>query len=167
MKKTLVFALLICMILPLCACTVRSEPYATYGKYEITVNMFEYWIAYYKARFYSSFAGYGLVDGEYDESVWDQTADGDTPLSQQITEHVDGQINEMLICAELYDSLGLSKNAQTKKQLSDTVDGLIDQDISAAVVLISAVLRLDVQRAPSIVGSKTRIRAVVITHTGD
>ena len=120
------------MLLPLCACTVSSPAYASYGKYEITVNMYEYWIAYYKARFYSSFADYGLVDGEYDESVWDETADGDKTLAQQIVEHVDTQINEMLICAGIYDELGLSNNAAAKKQLQNTIDELINQDMNAA-----------------------------------
>ena len=132
MKKPLIFLLLLCTVLPLCACTVSSPVYASYGKYEITHNMYEYWIAYYKARFYVSFAEYGLVDGEYDESVWDEKADGQTALSQQITEHVDSLINEMLVCSEIFDRLGLNNDASVKKQLDETVDELISEDMSSA-----------------------------------
>lgn len=122
------------MAVSLCACTVSSAVYASYGgKYEITENMYKYWTAYYKARFYSSFAEYGLVDGEnYDESVWDQMPDGITPLSKQITDHVDKTIKEILICAELYDQTGLNKGKDAETQLKNTVDALISKDISAA-----------------------------------
>lgn len=133
MKKTVVFILLLCTAFLLCACAVSSPVYASYGKYEITRNMYEYWIAYYKARFYSSFAEIGLVDGQqYDESVWDQTTDGDTTLGEQITEHVDSLINEMLVCAEIYDQFGLSNDATAKKQLNDTVEELLKKDMNAA-----------------------------------
>ena len=132
MKKTLISILLLSMALPLCACTVVSPAYASYGKYEISQNMYEYWTAYYKARFYSSFAEYGLVDGEYDESVWDQTVDGEKTLAEQITEHVDSLVNEMLVCAQIFDRLGLNSDASVNKQISDTVDGLIKSDMNAA-----------------------------------
>lgn len=133
MKKTVIFLLVLCMILPLCACTVSSPVYASYGKYGITRNMYEYWTAYYKARFYSSFAEYGLVDGEqYDESVWDQTTGGELTLGQQILQHVDSLINELLVCAELYDQLGFNNDASLKQQLDETVEELLKKDMNAA-----------------------------------
>ena len=132
MKKAVIFILVLCISLPLCACTVSSPAYASAGKYEITRNMYEYWTAYYKAGFYASFAGYGLVDGEYDESVWDQSADGKNTLGEQVTEHVDSLIKEMLVCAKLFDQLGLSNDANVKKQIEELVDELLKSDMDKA-----------------------------------
>ena len=132
MKKAVIFILLLSLVLPLCSCTVSSPVYASYGKYEITRNMYEYWVAYYKAGFYASFAEYGLVDGNYDEAVWDQSADGHSTLGAQVTEHVDSLISEMLICAELFDQMGLGNDKNVKQQIDELVDELLKSDTDSA-----------------------------------
>lgn len=117
------------MILPLCcSCTVLSPVYASYGKYEITRNMYEYWIAYYKSVMISE---YEIDESQYD-NVWSQSVDGKTTLEQNITDYVDSMVDDMLICAELFDQLGLSKNAAIKKQMNEVIDELINNDIKAA-----------------------------------
>ncbi|MBO4423302.1 MAG: peptidylprolyl isomerase [Clostridia bacterium] len=130
-KMTAVFLLLSVLFLS-CACTVTSGAYASYGKYTVTEAMYEYWVGYYKARFYATFADYGLADGEnYDESVWDEKQDGGKSLSEQVTEHVQEQIKEMLVCSVLYDELGLSSDKEKNELLKNTVDELINADITA------------------------------------
>lgn len=132
MKKTIIFVLILALILPLCSCTANSPVYASYGKYEITRSMYEYWIAYYKAGFYMSFAEYGLVDGNYDESVWDQSVDGHATLGEQVKEHVDSLVCEMLVCAELFDQMGLGNDKNVKQQIEDLVDELLKNDMNSA-----------------------------------
>ena len=118
------------MIFPLCcSCTVLSPVYASYGKYQITRNMYEYWIAYYKAVMT---AEYEIDESRYSVSVWDQSVDGKTTLAQNITDYVDSMINDMLICAELFDQLGFSKDASVKKQMDEVIDEIIDSNIKAA-----------------------------------
>ena len=131
MKKAVLFVLVLCMILPLCACKARSPVYASYGKYEITQNIYEYWVAYYKSGFYSSFADYGLIEGEYDESVWDQRTDSETTLSQQVTEYVDSLVDEILVSLSLYDELGL-KGSEAESRMYETIDELIERDMKTA-----------------------------------
>ena len=130
MKKAV--ALLLAAVCILCAgCTVASPAYMSSGKYGITVSMYKYWLAYYKTRFYSSFVSYGIFDGEYDESVWEQSPDGDKTFSEQVTEYVDGLIKQMIICAKLYDEMGLSSDKETKQLLESTVDQFVNDDIAA------------------------------------
>ena len=133
MKKAVTIILILCFLCSACACTVSSPVYCSYGKYEITRNMYEYWVGYYKSGFYKSFSEYGLIDvEEYDESVWEQSADGVSTLSQQVREHVDSVISEMLICAELFDQLGLSSDKAVLQQLNEIIDELIQKDTDAA-----------------------------------
>ena len=129
MKKTVCLILSLAAVITLCSCAVSSADYARYGKYGITENMYKYLLAYYKSSFYSMFSEYGFFSSEeYDESVWEQSADGDKKLYEQVCEHVDNQINEMLVCAALYEQY---ENAETKKLLDDSVDDFINQDVTA------------------------------------
>lgn len=129
MKKIVCAVLAVVMLLPLCACTVKSAEYAKYGNYGITLNMYKYLLAYYKSSFYSTFSQYGFFSpDEYDESVWNDSADGEVKLYEQVCGHVDNQINEMLVCAKLYEEL---ETPDTKKLLENTVTEFINQDMTA------------------------------------
>ncbi len=129
MKKIAIAALSLFTVFTLISCTVSSADYAKYKNRGITENMYKYLLAYYKSSFYSMFSQYGFFDPDaYDEAVWDETADGEKKLYEQVCDHVDGQINEMLVCSELYESYA---DADTKKLLDNTVNDFIDQDMKA------------------------------------
>lgn len=131
MKKVTALIAALC-ILFLSACTVSSPVYMSSGKYEITESMYEYWLSYYKTRFYGSFSSYGIFNGEYDGSVWDERPDGGESFGEQVSAYVDRIVKEMIVCAKIYDESGLSAEKDTKKLLSDTVDQFIDEAVKAA-----------------------------------
>ena len=129
-KVTALIAALCILFLP--ACTVSSPVYMSSGKYEITESMYEYWLSYYKTRFYGSFSSYGIFDGEYDGSVWDERPDGGESFGEQVSAYVDRIVKEMIVCAKIFDESGLSAEKDTKKLLSDTVGQFIDEAVKAA-----------------------------------
>ena len=132
MKRTVAAILLLAVCASLFACTARSPVYASLGKYEITEAMYEYWLSYYKSRFYASLSEYGLITGDYDESSWQLSPDGERTLGEQVKDHVDEQIRQMLVCSVLYDEKGFGDDADTKALLSSTVEEFLSDDISAA-----------------------------------
>ena len=119
MKRTVAAILLLALCASLFACTAKSPVYASLGKYEITESMYEYWLSYYKSRFYASLSEYGLITGDYDESAWQLSPDGERTLGEQVKDHVDEQIRQMLVCSVLYDEKGYGDDAETKALLSD------------------------------------------------
>ena len=133
MKKAIPFLLIFCLLFPLCACTVSSAAYKTYGKYEITENQYKYWTAYYKARFFSSVTQYGYVvsDG-YNEAIWDEKGEDGKTLGEQVREYVDKMINEMLVGSALYDGSELYNDKENRELLKQTVDELVQKDLTNA-----------------------------------
>ena len=133
MKKTVSLFLAVLLLLSAVSCTVSSPSYMRYKNHEISQSMYEYLTAYYKTRFFSSFAEYGLVtDDNYDEELWDETVDGDRKLSQQVCDYVDTMIREMLVTAVKYDEMGLGSDKEIKEALDRATDGFMSDYISAA-----------------------------------
>lgn len=112
-------------------CAASSPVYASYGKYGITEAMYEYWLSYYKARFYASLSDYGLTD-DGNGSVWDKSPDGGKTLGEQVKDHVDELIRQLLVSSVIYDERGFGEDAETKKLLDDAVDGFLSDEITAA-----------------------------------
>lgn len=129
-KKTAAALLAACILL-LSGCAVSSEVYMSSGKYEITESMYKYWLAYYKTSFYSSFVSYGIFDGEYDESAWDRKPDGENTFGEQVSAYVENLVKEMIVCAKLYDELGLANDKTVSDTLKKTVDRFVEDDIKA------------------------------------
>lgn len=136
MKKIICLLLSVMTAALVCGCAVRSVNYASYGedgKYRVSQAMYEYWLAYYKTRFYVIMQDYGIITEEnYTEDFWAETIEGGETYGGRVFSHVDSLINEMLVSAALYDEYGLDKDAQMKKTLDDTVASFVDNDISAA-----------------------------------
>lgn len=128
--SALALALLCC--LPLTGCTVSSETYASYDKYQITRVQYEYWLSYYKSKFYATFVSYGYVtDDSYTEDFWDTEMTAGTTLGQMVTEHVDSKIKEMLVCLKLFDDLEIVTSKDDKNKMKSSIQSYIDDDITA------------------------------------
>ncbi|MBQ3869308.1 MAG: peptidylprolyl isomerase [Clostridia bacterium] len=137
MKKILCVFLILAAATPLfCGCAVRSVVYASYGnngEYSISEDMYRYWLAYYKTRFYVIMQDYGIIkESAYTEEFWDMEIEPGQTYGDRVFSHVDSLINEMLVCASLYDEYGLGKDPDTKKTLDNTVQSFVDNDVKAA-----------------------------------
>ena len=124
MKKILCVFLILVAATPLfCGCAVRSVVYASYGdngEYSISEDMCRYWLAYYKTRFYVIMQDYGIIkESAYTEEFWDMEIEPGQTYGDRVFSHVDSLINEMLVCASLYDEYGLGKDPDTKKTLDN------------------------------------------------
>ena len=136
MKKILCFLLAALIAASLYSCAVRSVTYASYGdngEYSVSQDMYRYWLAYYKTRFYVIMQDYGVInESNYTEEFWDREIEPGQTYGDRVFAHVDSLVNDMLVCAALYDKYELGKDAGIKKTLEDTVQSFVDNDVLAA-----------------------------------
>ena len=135
--KRIVYLLVIALVAAtVCGCAVKSVGYAEYGesgKYRVSQAMYKYWLAYYKTRFYVIMEDYGIIsEATYTEDFWDETIEDGETYGDRVFSHVESLVNEMLVCAALFDEYGLDKDTKMKKTLDDTVASFVDNDIQAA-----------------------------------
>ena len=136
MKKIICTVLCALFLVTSFGCSVKRVKYASYGgsdKYVITQNMYKYWLAYYKTRFYVIMQQYGIIsESTYTEDFWAQIIEGDETYGDRVFNHVNTLINDMLVSAALYDEFKLGSDTNTKKTLENTVQSFVDSDIKAA-----------------------------------
>ena len=136
MKKVLCIALCAVFVFLSSGCSVKRVKYAAYGDSDahvITQDMYKYWLAYYKTRFYVIMQQYGIIsEATYTEDFWSETIEGEETYGDRVLKHVDTLINDMLVSSALYDEYRLYNDNETKKTLENTVNSFVDNDIKAA-----------------------------------
>jgi hypothetical protein len=117
MKKIITFIIAIVMIATtLTACSTAGTPILEYGNSKVTVNMYNYWLSKNKAMYMSMFTGMQ----DTNEFWMTEIAEGLTAETYLGAMALQSVMNT-LVCAEMYDQLGLKISAE----MTEVIDGYI------------------------------------------
>lgn len=118
-RKILLAILSACLLLSGCA---SSETVMTYGKTQISENVFRYWLSYYKNIFLNTYKDLKNTTESF-AAVLENGQTAEEYLYSQTVENV----QMTLICMELFRQNGLSLPSALEKQIDDYVDDILKE----------------------------------------
>lgn len=113
----LVFVLLAASFASCSSSTVVME----YEGHKITGNMYQYWLSRYKALYLYSYAG-----GSDSDSFWETKLSDTVTAKDLFTNITDENIKKNLICMYLFDEYSLTLPEESKKEIKDKVEQLVE-----------------------------------------
>ena len=123
--KNLVSVILLMAII--CGClagcgTLKGDPVAAYGGYEVDEVMYQYWMAKYKTVYLYMYNN--AVDTE---SFWTSKVDGQNDYTYEdfLVEYIRTYAKHVAVAMYLFDQYGMSFTSKQKEAINTRIDQLI------------------------------------------
>ena len=121
--KTKITALLLTMTLLLTLAGCASSPEVMqYENNAITVNMYRYWLSTYKGSFLNAYSDMSDTDAFWNSELFEGTT-----AEEYLTNAVIDNVKRTLVCASLFDSMGMKMSASDKQTIDDYIETLITE----------------------------------------
>ena len=139
MKRKIISGILAVMVILslmlVCTSCAKKIPAMSYGKTEITANMYKYFACSYKSVFASTYSDFSDTP-----AFWQSVADGDMTAEEYLTETVLKNVKMTLVCAEKYDTFGGRLSSSVTKRIDDTISSYRNEYANGSSKVFNSVL---------------------------